>query len=80
MIFKIMLTDLGISVNRIRFISMIDSLENTPNSWDAFYSKENFDWLDCKNIEVSEFVNTPFDLLIGYYKPGATAKYCYSNV
>ena len=68
--FKLMLTDLGISVNRIRFISMIDSLENTPNSWDAFYSKENFDWLGhCKNIEISEFVNIPFDLLISYYKP-----------
>ena len=68
--FKLMLTDSGISVNRIRFISMIDSLENTPNSWDAFYSKEHFDWLGhCKNIEVSEFVNIPFDLLISYYKP-----------
>ena len=67
-----MFTDLGISLNQIKFISMIDNLENPPNSWDAFYGKENFDWLGhCKNVEVNEFVNIPFDLLISYYKPNS---------
>ena len=70
--FKRMFTDLGVSINRLRFIAMIDSEQTLPNSWDAFYSKENFDWLGhCKNVEVNEFVNTPFDLLISYYKPNA---------
>ncbi len=70
--FKLMFTDLGISLNQIKFISMIDNLENLPNSWDAFYGKENFDWLGhCKNVEVNEFINIPFDLLISYYKPNS---------
>jgi len=70
--FKLMFTDLGISLNQIKFISMIDNLESPPNSWDAFFGKENFDWLGhCKNVEVSEFVNIPFDLLISYYKPNS---------
>ena len=69
---KLMFTDLGLNINRLRFIAMIDSDNNQPNSWDAFYSKENFDWLGhCKNDEVNEFVNFPFDLLLSYYKPNS---------
>ena len=68
--FKLMFTDLGLSMNRLRFIALIDSDKAHPNSWDAFYSKENFDWLGhCKNAEVNEFINYPFDLLLSYYKP-----------
>jgi len=68
--FKLMFTDLGVSLNRIRFISFINSKDDLPNSWDAFYYKEDFDWSGhCKNPEVSEFVDIPFDLLISYYKP-----------
>ena len=70
--FKLMFTDLGLNINRLRFIAMIDSEKDQPNSWDAFYSKENFDWLGhCKNAEVNEFVNFTFDLLLSYYKPNS---------
>ena len=70
--FKLMFTDLGLNINRLRFIAMINSDKDQPNSWDAFYSKENFDWLGhCKNAEVNEFVNFPFDLLLSYYKPNS---------
>jgi len=72
--FKLMFTDLGVSLNRIRFISFIDSKDNIPNSWDAFYCKDDFDWTgQCKNPEVSEFVDMPFDLLISYYRPNKYA-------
>ena len=67
-----MFTDLGLNINRLRFIAMIDSDKDQANSWDAFYSKENFDWLGhCKNAEVNEFINFPFDLLLSYYKPNS---------
>ena len=70
--FKLMFTDLGLGINGIRFISLIDSEKNNPNSWDAFYSKENFDWFGhCKNVEVNEFVNVNFDLLLSYYRPNS---------
>ena len=43
---------------------------NQPNSWDASYTKTDFDWLGhCKSNEVTEFVDQSFDLLISYYKP-----------
>ena len=68
--FRILLTDLGLSSNRIRFIALLDNEADRPNSWDAFYMREDFDWLGhCKNVEVNEFVNLPLDLLISYYNP-----------
>ena len=60
----------GIMDNKIRFIAMINQEKNRPNSWDSFFSLENFDWLGrSKNIEIDEFVDQPFDLLISYYSP-----------
>ncbi len=70
--FRILLTDLGLSNNRIRFIALLDNENDRPNSWDAFFSKNDFDWLGhCNNVEVNEFVNLPLDLLISYYKPNS---------
>ena len=68
--FKLMFTDLGLSTNRLRFIAMIDSENIRPNSWDVFYTKNDFDWLGhSKNMDIDEFVDIPFDLLLSYYKP-----------
>jgi hypothetical protein len=70
--FKLMFTDLGLSINSLKFISLIDSESNKPNSWDAFYSEDNFDWLGhYKNFEVNEFINFHFDMLISYYRPNS---------
>ncbi len=62
--------ELGVMKNKIRFVALIDQEKNRPNSWDSFFSLENFDWLGrSKNIEIDEFVDQPFDLLISYYSP-----------
>ena len=64
-----LLKELGIRKNNIRFIAKIDAKKTHPNSWDSFYSLEDFDWLGkCKNQEIDEFVDQPFDVLISYYK------------
>ena len=68
--FRNLLKDLGLNDNRIRFIAKVDLEKNKPNSWDSFFSLENFDWLGRpKSSEIEEFVEQPFDLLISYYKP-----------
>jgi hypothetical protein len=68
--FQDLMNGLGIMDNKIRFIAMINQEKNRPNSWDSFFSLENFDWLGrSKNIEIDEFVDQPFDLLISYYSP-----------
>ena len=67
--FHDLLKDLGIWKNNTRFIAKIDAKKTHPNSWDSFYSLEDFDWLGKhKNKEIDEFVDQPFDVLISYYK------------
>ena len=68
--FQELISELGVMKNKIRFVAMIDQEKNRPNSWDSFFSLENFDWLGrSNNIEIDEFVDQPFDLLISYYSP-----------
>ena len=50
-----LLKELGIRKNNIRFIAKIDAKKTHPNSWDSFYSLEDFDWLGKhKNQEIDE--------------------------
>ena len=67
--FRDLIKDIGIRRNKIQFIAKVDLGENKPNIYDVFFSLENFDWLGRpKNMEISEFVKQPFDILISYYK------------
>ena len=67
--FQDLMNGLGIMDNKIRFIAMINQEKNRPNSWDSFFSLENFDWLGIpKNVEIDTFTDQNFDLLISYYK------------
>jgi hypothetical protein len=67
--FRGLINDLGIMDNKVRFIAKVDFEKNKPNSWDSFFSPNNFDWLGRpKSVEINEFVEQPFDLLISYYK------------
>ena len=67
--FKDLMNGLGIKDNKIRFIAMLNHEKNRPNSWDSFFSLENFDWLGRpKNVEIDAFTDQNFDLLISYYK------------
>jgi hypothetical protein len=67
--FRALVNDFGLGYNNIQFISMIGMEKDKPNSWDAFFSKESFDWLGRpKSAEIDEFTYKPFDVLISYYK------------
>lgn len=66
--FHDLMKDIGVMKNKTKFIAMIDLEKDSPNSWDAFFSIKNFDWLGRpKSAEIDEFVNRPFDVLISYY-------------
>ena len=67
--FRNFIKDLGVKDNKVRFIAKVDLEKNKPNSWDSFFSLDNFDWLGRpKSVEIDEFVAQPFDVLISYYK------------
>jgi|TARA_B110000114_G_scaffold127158_1_gene133142 hypothetical protein len=68
--FRNLIKDLGVNDTKVRFIAKVDLEKNKPNSWDSFFSLDNFDWLGRpKSVEIEEFVEQPFDVLISYYKP-----------
>ena len=67
--FRNLIKDLGVKDTKVRFIAKVDLEKNKPNSWDSFFSLDNFDWLGRpKSVEIEEFVEQPFDVLISYYK------------
>ena len=67
--FRNLIKDLGVNDTKVRFIAKVDLKKNKPNSWDSFFSLDNFDWLGRpKSVEIEEFVEQPFDVLISYYK------------
>lgn len=65
---RLLLKNIGIKDNRVKFISFIDDEKSNPNSWDAFFNPKDFGWKGkINNIELEEFINTKFDALICYY-------------
>ena len=66
--FRKMLKEIGIKDNKVKFIAMIEDEKSRPNSWDDFFSPDDFGWKGkIKNMQLEEFINTSFDALICYY-------------
>ena len=54
--------------NRVKFIAFIEDEKSAPNSWDSFFNPKNFGWKGkIDNVELEEFLETKFDILISYY-------------
>lgn len=60
---------IGINDNRVKFIAFIDDEKSRPNGWDAYFYPENFGWKGkIEGVDLVDFVQEPFDVLISYYK------------
>lgn len=67
-VFRNFFKSLNINENRVKFIAFIEDEKEIPNSWDSFYNPKEFGWNGkITNIELVEFMNTKFDVLISYY-------------
>ncbi|MBT8273825.1 MAG: hypothetical protein KJO77_08465 [Bacteroidia bacterium] len=65
---RLMLKNVGIKDNKVKFISFIEDEKSKPNSWDAFFNPKDFGWKGkINNVELQEFINTEFDALISYF-------------
>lgn len=63
-----LLKGIGIKDNRVTFIALIADDRSRPNSWDDFFSPEDFGWKGkIKNPQLDNFVKTPFDALVCFY-------------
>ena len=64
-----LLRSLDIKENKIKFITFIDDHKSRPNSWDAYFYPENFKWRgNIEGVDLTDFVNESFDMLISYYQ------------
>ncbi|MBT8260969.1 MAG: hypothetical protein HKO92_01375 [Flavobacteriaceae bacterium] len=67
-VFKKFIKSLNVKDNKVKFIAYIEDEKDTLNSWDSYYYEKDFGWKGkVNNIELQEFINTKFDLLISYY-------------
>ncbi|MBT8270863.1 MAG: hypothetical protein HKO90_09250 [Flavobacteriaceae bacterium] len=66
---RAVMKSIGIKDNKVRFIAFIEDEKDRPNSWDDFFSPNDFGWKGkIKNVQLEDFIDTPFDALICYYK------------
>jgi len=63
------LKSLGIMENKIKFITFVTNKKLAPNSWDSYFYPNDFGWNGkINNIELQQFIENKFDVLISYYK------------
>ena len=67
------LKDFGINEIRIKFITYVSNKDTQLNSWDDYFTPEDFGWSgNIKNIALNEFIDFKYDVLISYYRSDNT--------
>lgn len=55
--------------NKLKIIAFTSNKKEDLNAWDVCFNPKDFSWNGkIKNIELQEFLDTPFDALISYYE------------
>ena len=68
-VLKQFLKSINVLENKVKFIAFIEDEKDTLNSWDSYFYAKDFGWRGkINNIELEEFINSKFDVLISYYK------------
>ena len=63
------LKDFGINEIRIKFITYVSNKDTQLNSWDDYFTPEDFGWSgNITNIALNEFIDFKYDVLISYYR------------
>ncbi|NRR92339.1 hypothetical protein HSX10_12245 [Winogradskyella undariae] len=68
-VFRVYFKELGLNSTKHKIVAFTldDKLEH--NKWNAHFSPKDFGWKGkIKNADLETFINTPFDLLICFYK------------
>lgn len=64
-----LLKNIGFKDNKVKVLTYTGDDKDRPNSWDAFYSSEDFGWkAKLNNQELIDFIEYPFDALINYFQ------------
>ena len=63
------LKDFGVNEIRIKFVTYISNKNDQLNSWDDYFTTEDFGWSgNITNIALNEFIDFKYDVLISYYR------------
>jgi hypothetical protein len=66
--FRKFFKQIDIKENKTKIVSLIADEKMIPNNWDSFFYPKQFGWNGkINNIDLQEFINTPFDVLISFY-------------
>lgn len=66
--FRKFFKDIDIKANRTKIISFVDDEKSITNTWDSYFYPKQFGWnAKITNVDLEEFINTPFDVLISFY-------------
>ena len=66
---RLIFQNYGVNENKIKFIAFLSQNDTKLNHWDSYFEKKD---LGCNglinNLDLQEFIDTEFDVLISYYK------------
>ncbi|MFD2823891.1 DUF6913 domain-containing protein [Lacinutrix iliipiscaria] len=66
--FRRLANAIKVKPNKLKIIAFTSNKKDELNSWDVCFNPKDFGWHGkIKNIELQEFIETPFDALISYY-------------
>ena len=67
--FRIFFEDLKLNPNKIKIVGFVEDHKLLELSRELLFSEKQIGWKGkIKNNELQSFLNTPFDLLVSYYK------------
>jgi hypothetical protein len=68
-VFRVYFKELGLSSPKHKIVAFTLDHKLEHNKWNAHFSPKDFGWKGkIKNIDLQEFIDEPFDVLICYFK------------
>ena len=66
---RLIFQNYGVNENKIKFIAFLSENDAKLNHWDSYFEKKDFGWNGLiNNLDLRQFIDTEFDILISYYK------------
>jgi hypothetical protein len=65
---RLFFKSIGIHDNKIKVVTFVENKQTTDRSWEVHFSTKEFGWKGkIDNADLQNFIDKPFDMLLGYY-------------
>ncbi|NRA92712.1 MAG: hypothetical protein HRU26_08510 [Psychroserpens sp.] len=66
--FRTYFKSIGILPARVKIIAFVEDAKQANPLWDTYFNPKDFGWKGkINNVDLQDFVNTEFDVLVSYY-------------